>query len=236
MAPHHVLCVAHQETLADKLADAVTGVPEVLVVGICGPEEAATMRRVTAATLVVAWDGTPIPERDALGAPVLFVAPDARPADVVRAFLAARTVPESPPDAVPATVQRLLPASRRMQIRIGWYGTRGGAGTTTAAVTAALLLAARGQRVALYDAPQRGDPYLLLGLTPSEQPAAAGTITVYPSLALDDARVDHDAIVIDGGRRRQLFPARWIAVDKPLAEAEVAHLLGLVPGSEPEGC
>jgi hypothetical protein len=235
MATHHVLCVAHQEALADKLADAVTGVPEVLVVGICGPEEAATMRRVTAATLVVAWAGTPIPARETLGAPVLFVAPDARPADVVCAFLAARSVAESSSDAVPATVTRLPPVSRRMQIRIGWYGARGGAGATTAAVTTARLLAARGQRVALYDAPQRGDPYLLLGLTPSEQPATTGTITVYPSLALDDARVDHDAIVIDGGRRRQLFPARWIAVDKPLTETEVAHLLGLTPLSEPEG-
>ena len=39
-------------------------------------------------------------------------------------------------------------------MRLGFYGVRGGVGVTTAAVTAAKLLAAQGQRVALYDVKQ----------------------------------------------------------------------------------
>jgi hypothetical protein len=235
----HVLCVAIQETLAEDLARAVTAAPDVLVVGVCGPAEVHTMTRVVGATLIVAPAGTPVPDRDTLGAPVLFVPQDADPAEVVRTFLVAQANVDVPAHAATllgtqVTSSQVTVAPRRSQLRIGFYGSRGGVGTTTAAVTAARLLAAPGLHVALYDAPQRGDPALLLGLTPSEQPVTSGGITVYSGLVLDDARIDYDAIVIDGGRQRRLFPARWIALEAPLSEAEIAELLGLSlkPGPE----
>jgi hypothetical protein len=236
---HHVLCVAIQETLADELFRAVTAAPDVLVVGVCGPAEAQTMTRVVGATLVVALAGTPVPDRDAFGVPVLFVPQDADPAEVVRTFLVAQANADVSACVVPlpgtqVTVTGVTIAPRRSQLRIGFYGARGGVGTTTAAVTAARLLAAQGLRVALYDASQRGDPALLLGLTPSEQPVTSGGITVYPGLVLDDARIDYDAIVIDGGRQRRLFPARWIELDAPLSEAEIAELCSLSRKPGPE--
>ena len=79
----------------------------------------------------------------------------------------------------------------------------------------------------------------MLDLIPSDQPATTGTITIYPNLALDDARVSYDAIIVDGGRERRAFPARWIAMDKPLSEAAVAKLLGIDLASltqEAKGC
>jgi hypothetical protein len=231
---HHVLCVAVQETLADELSRAVTAAPDVLVVGVCGPAEAPTMTRVVGATLVVAPAGTPVPDRDALGVPVLFAPQDADPAEVVRTFLVAQANVDTPSRAAPLPSVQVSLTPRRTQFRIGFYGARGGVGTTTAAVTAARLLAAQGLRVALCDAPQCGDPALLLGLMPSEQPVTSGGITVYFGLVLDDARIDYDAIVIDGGRQRRLFPARWIGLDAPLSEAEIAEFSGLSRKPGPE--
>jgi len=236
---HHVLCVAVQETLADELARAVAAVPDVLVVGVCGPAEAQTMARVVGTTLVVVPADTPVPDRDALGVPVLFVPQDADAAEVVRTFLVAQANVDVPSSATQMAGTQMTAAGvmltpRRSQLRIGFYGSHGGVGTTTAAVTAARLLAAQGLRVALYDAPQRGDPALLLGLTPSEQPVTSGGITVYSGLVLDDTRIDHDAIVIDGGRQRQLFPARWIGLEAPLSEDDIAQRLGLSRTPAPE--
>jgi hypothetical protein len=224
---HHVLCVAVQETLADELSRAVTAAPDVLVVGVCGPAEAPTMTRVVGATLVVAPVGTPVPDRDALGVPVLFVPQDADPAEVVHTFLFAQVNVDVPSGVAPVTGSQVMLTPRRPQLRFGFYGSRGGVGTTTAAVTAARLLTAQGLRVALFDAPRRGDPALLLRLPPSEQPISSGGITVHLGLVLDDARVDYDAIVIDGGRQRPLFPARWIELDAPLSETEIAELCGV---------
>jgi len=230
---HTILCVAPQEDQALALSDAVTAVPDVLVVGICNPQQTQQMLDFVNAGLIVAPEGTVIPNVGSLSLPVLYVAPDTEPAKVLDAYLQAQA-PAQPPAQQAAPIantttatQRLPFAPLRRQLRLGFYGTRGGVGTTTAVVTTAKLLAAQGQRVALFDAAQRGDPYLLLDLTPSDHPATIGTITVYPDLALDDARVSYDAIIVDGGRERRAFPARWIAVDKPLSEANVAKLLGI---------
>jgi len=230
---HTILCVAPQEDQALALSDAVTAVPDVLVVGICNPQQTQQMLDFVNAGLIVAPEGTVIPNVGSLSLPVLYVAPDPEPAKVLDAYLQAQA-PAQPPAQQAAPIantttatQRLPFAPLRRQLRLGFYGTRGGVGTTTAVVTTAKLLAAQGQRVALFDAAQRGDPYLLLDLTPSDHPATIGTITVYPDLALDDARVSYDAIIVDGGRERRAFPARWIAVDKPLSEANVAKLLGI---------
>ena len=230
---HTILCVAPQENQALALSDAVTAVADVLVVGVCDPQQTQQMLDFVNAGLIVTPEGTKIPNVESLSLPVLYIAPDAEPAKVLDAYLQAQA-PAQPPaqQAAPianttAHAPRLPFAPLRRQLRLGFYGTRGGVGTTTAVVTAAKLLAAQGRNVALFDAAQRGDPYLLLDLTPSDQPATTGTITIYPNLALDDARVSYDAIIVDGGRERRAFPARWIAVDKPLSEAAIAKLLGI---------
>ncbi len=223
---HTILCVAPQENQALALSDAVTAVADVLVVGVCDPQQTQQMLDFVNAGLIVAPEGTKIPNVESLSLPVLYIAPDAEPAKVLDAYLKAQTATQPPAQqAMPAA--RLPFAPLRRQLRLGFYGTRGGVGTTTAVVTAAKLLAAQGKNVALFDAAQRGDPYLLLDLTPSDHPATIGNITVYPDLALDDARVSYDAIIVDGGRERRVFPARWITVDKPLSEANVAKLLGV---------
>jgi hypothetical protein len=230
---HNILCVAPQEDQALALSDAVTAVADVLVVGVCDPQQTRQMLDFVNAGLIVAPEGTKIPNVESLSLPVLYIAPDAEPAKVLDAYLQAQAAKQPPAQqAVPAAnttapAPQLPFAPLRRQLRLGFYGTRGGVGTTTAVVTAAKLLAAQGKCVALFDAAQRGDPYLLLDLIPSDQPATTGTITIYPNLALDDARVSYDAIIVDGGRERRAFPARWITVDKPLSEAAVAKLLGI---------
>ncbi len=216
----HVLCIAPQESQAEALSAALASVPEVLVVGICDPAQAAQLARVVGADLLVASHDVALPDT---GLPVFTAPEDADPAEALQAYLEAHAKPA--PESPPAT-PRLPFAPVTRQVRLGFYGVRGGVGVTTAAVTAAKLLAAQGQRVALYDAAQRGDPYLLLGLTPSAQPASAEGITVYPALPTADAEAAA-ASIIDGGRERRLFPARWLALEHPLAEAEIAKLLGL---------
>ena len=228
-----ILCVAPQEDQALALSDAVTAVADVLVVGVCDPQQTQQMLDFVNAGLIVAPEGTKIPNVESLSLPVLYIAPDAEPAKVLDAYLKAQTATQPPAQQAAPAANTTTPATRlpfaplRRQLRLGFYGTRGGVGTTTAVVTAAKLLAAQGKCVALFDAAQRGDPYLLLDLIPSDQPATTGTITIYPNLALDDARVSYDAIIVDGGRERRAFPARWITVDKPLSEAAVAKLLGI---------
>ncbi len=230
---HTILCVAPREDQAEALSYAVITVPDVIVIGLCAPHQVDELVRVTSATLIVTLEGTEIPDVEKLGIPVLPVPEVDKAGEVLSAYLKAQTAKRTPAQQAAPIANTTAPAPRlpfaplRRQLRLGFYGTRGGVGTTIAVVTAAKLLAAQGKNVALFDAAQRGDPYLLLGLTPSDQPATTGTITVYPDLALDDARVSYDAIIVDGGRERRAFPARWITVDKPLSEAAIAKLLGI---------
>jgi Mrp family chromosome partitioning ATPase len=166
---------------------------------------------------------------------VLVVAPDADPAEVVRSYLVAHTGLDATSEEGSAPAQRIVLGCRSVQLRLGVYGSRGGVGVTSAAVTAARLLADRGHRVALYDAAGRGDAALLLGLTPSEQPVSAGRITVYSGLPeTDEAPATCDALIVDGGRERRPVAARWILLDKPPAESEVVRRLGLID-APPEG-
>lgn len=218
----HVLCIAPQESQAEALSAALASVPEILVVGLCDPQQAAQLACVVDADLLVTTPDVSLPDT---GLPVFTTPEGADPAPALQAYLEANAKPAPPQESAPAT-HRLPFAPVTRQVRLGFYGVSGGVGVTTTAVAAAKLLVAQGQCVALYDAAQRGDPYLLLGLTPSDKPASVGNITVYPDLALDDARLDYAAVIIDGGRERRLFPARWIALEQPLAEAEIAKLVG----------
>lgn len=220
-----VLCVAAREAQAEALSEALAPVAEVLVVGLSDPTQAVHLASALNVDMIVAPHGTPLPEAEYLP-PILTVPDGADPAEALEAYLASAA--QAPPDPEPPAVSsHSLPrVPRLLQLRLGFYGVRGGVGTTRAAVTAAQLLATQNRRVALYDAAQRGDPYLLLGLTPTPQPATVGQITIYPTLTLDDTRVNYDALIIDGGRHRWPFPARWLAVARPLDAAEIARIVG----------
>ena len=67
--------------------------------------------------------------------------------------LSATVVPAS--DSVEPSDRSAPP--RRVRVRLGFYGTRGGVGVSTAALRTARRLAAEGLRVALFDSRRRGD-------------------------------------------------------------------------------
>lgn len=112
-------------------------------------------------------------------------------------------------------------------VRLAFYGTRGGAGTSTAALTAARLLASAGRKVALFDAARRGDLHLMMELTPSPHPVARQGITLFLSPPTEEATWGFDAVVVDGGRERLLFNAEWVPVSKPLSQERLRRLARL---------
>jgi hypothetical protein len=138
-----------------------------------------------------------------------------------------RTTPSAPP----VSAQR----ARVSRLRIGFYGSRGGAGTSTAALQAAQLLAASGMKVALFDARQRGDLHLMLGERPAEQPLQKAGLTVYLAEPTEEVASAYEAIVIDGGRQHGTFNAQWIEVQHPVDESALRRYLGLPPLEQPGG-
>lgn len=120
-------------------------------------------------------------------------------------------------------------SSRRASTRIGFYGSRGGVGVSTAALGAAQALAEDGQRVALFDATRRGDLHLMLNQMPTEQPLQRGRITIFLSPPDEEQARGFDAIVVDGGREQSDFNAEWVELQKPLSEDQVRRLAGLEP-------
>jgi len=128
----------------------------------------------------------------------------------------------------------------RARIRLGFYGTRGGAGVSTAALLAAQALADAGLRVALFDATGRGDLHLMLGLQPpsaaaspceasaqNETPVTRGGITLFLSVPSEDAASGFEAIIVDGGRARGAFNADWVTLTDPLPGDAIRRLVGL---------
>ena len=113
--------------------------------------------------------------------------------------------------------------------RIGFYGTRGGVGTSTAALTAARALAGEGKRVALFDATRRGDAHLMAGIQPNDRPATHEDITFFLCPPDEERIQGFDAVIVDGGRTRGTFNAKWITVLKPLPKDKVLHLVGIEP-------
>jgi hypothetical protein len=117
--------------------------------------------------------------------------------------------------------------SRRASTRLGFYGSRGGVGVSTAALTAAQALAEAGQRVALFDATRRGDLHVMLSQMPTEQPVQRGKITLFLSPPGEEQAQGFDAIIIDGGRERGNFNADWVELRRPLSDDQVRRLVGL---------
>lgn len=112
-------------------------------------------------------------------------------------------------------------------MRLGFYGTRGGVGVSTAALQAARALASEGQRVGLFDATGRGDLHLMAGIELGERPVTHGGITFFLERPTEETVRGFDAAIVDGGRRRGHFNAEWIAVSRPLSEDHVRRLAGL---------
>jgi hypothetical protein len=131
----------------------------------------------------------------------------------------------------PVTTSRA--STIRVRVRLGFYGTRGGAGASTAALRVAQALADAGLRVALFDAIRRGDLHLMLGLQPQEQPVQRAGITLFLAAPSEDVARTFDAVVIDGGRTRGTFNADWIQVAGPLGGDDIRRLAGLEPIQEP---
>ncbi len=164
--------------------------------------------------------------------------------------------PATPAPATGAGAVEPLPApppstgAIRIRVRLGFYGARGGVGVSTAALRAAQVLAAEGQRVALFDATGRGDLHLMLGAQPPEpalrsprpkgvgsgaegskdaQPVVLGAITLFLGAPTEEAAAGFDLVIVDGGRTRGKFNAEWIEVSDPLPDGEILWLTGLGP-------
>ena len=117
------------------------------------------------------------------------------------------------------------PVGRR-QVRLGFYGSRGGTGVSTAALKVAQALAARGQRVALFDTTGRGDLQVMLGHAPGPQPLVLDALHVWLGQPTEEAIGGFEAVIIDGGRRKGSFNAEWIEVKKPLNDQALAQWAG----------
>ncbi len=158
--------------------------------------------------------------------------------------------PEStpqPPAPQPAVRQTQHPPVGRRggnpSVRIGFYGCRGGAGVSTAALAAAQALAQEGpacrqtgQRIALFDSRGRGDLHLMAGLRAfdSENSVTHRGIVFFPVAPTEEMIRGFDAVVVDGGRERGDLNADWRALSKPLSEDQVRDLVGLEPLDEVE--
>jgi hypothetical protein len=113
-------------------------------------------------------------------------------------------------------------------------------GTSTAALTAAQMLAGEKRRVALFDAGKRGDLHLMAKIQPVERPVTRDAITFFLESPTEETVRDFDAVVfdavvVDGGRARGNFNAEWHAVSRPLSGEKIAQLVGVrPPASEKE--
>jgi hypothetical protein len=160
--------------------------------------------------------------------------PDTLVTDIARS-IAKQVIPvedqiDSARPVAPAPNQTLAPAPVearpvRRQIRLGFYGTRGGVGVSTTALKVAQLIAARGLRVALFDATGRGDLHIMLGAaeTLPDVPLIKDALCVFIGLPKEEAVNGYEAIVIDGGRQASNFNAPWITIERLPGDQAVAR-------------
>jgi len=239
--PTHIMLVAADEAAADALyAPFLAQRPAQLrVVGAAGLTEAVTGITAFAPHLVCAPEALR-GQLPALSVPVVFIPQDADPVATVLAQLQSapenhrpapvsvtpRPVAQAAGDA-PARVPFLLPRVS-ITVRVGFWGQRGGVGTTKAAITAARLLARQGRRVALFDAAERGDVQLYFRITPTHEPAITSEgMHLLWGLPAEKQIQEFDGVIVDGGRRARPFNADWHCVTEPLSPLAVARLLHL---------
>ena len=113
----------------------------------------------------------------------------------------------------------------KRQIRLGFYGTRGGVGVSTTALKVAQLIAARGLRVALFDATGRGDLHIMLGAAEAlpDMPLIKDNLCVFIGQPKEEAVNGYEAIVIDGGRQERAFNTPWIRLERLPSDQAVAR-------------
>lgn len=221
------------------LEDPLTRVHEIRIVGADTWEDVQTLRmaiRSFRPELVVATPDFDVPND--LGIPHVRLAMDEDPAAAIKQYLA-ETAGSSQPVPAPTSAEqpeapsvRATPAPRlnvpapQRTVRLGFWGVRGGVGTTTAAIHTATLLGKRGFRVALCDATKRGDTFLWAGFKPQTQPSTSQEwpgVTFFPDLPPAAQLQPFPAIVIDGGRRRRERNVQWVQVTAPLGEEAIAR-------------
>jgi hypothetical protein len=143
--------------------------------------------------------------------------------EIVEAVRVARlqAPPQTPP---PPPTPQPAPKAKKAKVRIGFYGQRGGVGTTTTCLRAAKMLAQAGFSVTIYDAQKRGDLHLMLGCEPIEEPLILGTIVV--KMGLPDGN-EEGAVIVDGGRKAWGKNIKWVEVSGPIPDEALRRLLGL---------
>ena len=123
-----------------------------------------------------------------------------------------------------------MPPVGRLQVRLGFWGTRGGVGVSTAVVTCGRLLADAStseRRIALFDATGQGDLHLLLGREPQIDPLVIGPIMIYLGQPDEEKAAGFEAVIVDGGRHKGTFNADWIEVTRPIPEETLRQRVGL---------
>lgn len=233
-----ILIVAADEAGADALYQQLAQA-RYRVCGAAHPGDLAQAVRAFAPTLLVAAAAVTLPAIK--GLPLVQLEPgDDVIQRVAAAWASATALPGPPGQASPTTEGEIAPpvdaptpelelralALRATPVRLGFYGARGGVGTTTAALTTAQLLAERGYQVALCDAPRRGDLHLQLGLTPTDSPTAVEGGMLFTGIPAEAELMHYAAVVVDGGREPRGINVRWVRVERPLKEEEVLKLLG----------
>jgi hypothetical protein len=125
--------------------------------------------------------------------------------------------------------QRGLQRRSQRCVRLGFYGARGGVGTSSAALLAAQVLADADYRVAVFDATGRGDLHVMMGYRPDRTSLVvrSGRVKLCLRRPDEDAVRGFDAVVIDGGREQGAFNADWVEVTRPLDEGQIRGLTGV---------
>jgi len=130
------------------------------------------------------------------------------------------------------------PRCGKPRVRLGFYGARGGVGTSSAALLAAQVLADADYRVAVFDATGRGDLHVMMGHRPdgTSLVVRSGRVKLFLRRPDEELLNNFDAVVIDGGREQGAFNADWVEVTRPLDEGEVRRLANLASVEERGFC
>lgn len=230
-----VLLAAVDEAAGDALCAEIQGTPHVRVVG--GVWQADKV-----AEGVAAFDAQVVllpesfPELPDVAVSQLRYTTPSHAHQVLTAYQATLSTPPTqhpsptiqrtptPPPVPPPTAPVLNLPRRAPTLRLGLWGARGGVGVSTAIVLLARDLVKSGVRVIVFDALRRGDVALYLDGMPSDQPQTIQGIMVYPGAPTEELAAPYTAILIDGGRERGNFNARWVQITAPLKEAELVAL------------
>ncbi len=238
-----VLVFSHNQRDTDALAAALTHVRGArIAAGVWESASVTEAVNVYRPTLIVRRPETQLPER--VGVPDVVIPRDADPVAFLTEYLAARQEPQAPEPAPPAPTEapeptplRPVPApppvARQLgltrperTVRLGFWGVRGGVGTTTAALTAAKLLSDAGGTVAVVDTTGRGDTFVWLGHQPQEEPLHHGNLILFSALPAEEALPPQGSLIIDGGRQPlPTLNVRWVKVSGPLGHEELSRLL-----------